>query len=571
MINGKVLEEIYLWILVVVFMGVLCAQFYVSHSFVGSIETTNYFALLFSAMGFSVCALPLVFSGKTKIGWGDVAVVGFLLYIVINSYFNNSIETTEFRMTIAYFSLYFALRLVNDRYPEFTDYATIAIMVVGIYQSALVLRQLYGFDYSNHGRFAVTGSFYNPGPCGIFLSAVLVLAVAVMKNCEVKRSVKYILAYVTIIATLLAIFPTMSRAGWIGAAVCIAVIYRAEILQLMKSKIVLFLAVIVAVGVVVGVYVMKKESANGRLFMWRNSVSALCKAPLTGVGIGNFAESYSEAQYCYFVEKEALNNYDKNIDVVGVPTSAFNEVIAVTMLLGVVGLAFCLFILCRKASNAPLYYMAVAIVISSLFSYTFYIPAIGIIFILALACSRIDRRFAVPSYIFTVALLLPFINYGVVEEMKAHKEWKNSSMLYSMKIYEDVCEDYPALLPILSKNHKFMFEYGHSLNKTERYRESNEILLQGGKYSTDPMFWTIIGNNYMSLGKYEESAESYLRAYYQCPNRLYPIFLLTKMYDKIGGREKMLYYGNILLNKTPKIKSSAVDEMKEETNIILNK
>lgn len=569
MIKSKIIKEVPVWILVSVFMGVVCAQFYVSASFADGIETSNYFALILSSMVFCGCALPLAVRGKVSVGWGDVAVVGFFVYIVINSFFYDSLDSAEFRMTTAYFSLYFAFKLVIAKYPEFVKYAIVAIMLTGLYQSILVLRQLYGFDYSNHSRFAVTGSFYNPGPCGIFLAAVLVLALAVIKNCRHKRSLTYITAYATIIATLLAVFPTMSRAGWIGAAVGIVFLYWKNITTYFKSKLMMIVLGSVALMVVVGVYVMKKDSADGRLFMWRNGVAAFAKSPVMGVGIGNFAENYSEAQYKYFLNANVLVQENKNIDVVGVPTSVFNEVVSLALLLGVVGIALSGFILYCKFSMTPMSCMVLSILVASLFSYTFYIPITVILFIFAIACMDEKRQFSVTSLVFLPLLLLPILNMDVKKEMKARQEWKNASMFYSMKSYDAVCEDYPSLLPLLNKNYKFMFEYGHSLNKEGRYEESNTILLKGARRSTDPMFWTIIGNNYLSMKQYKDSEESYLRSYYLCPNRLYPIYLLAKLGDTIRDTAKRDYYGTILIKKTPKVKSSATEEMKEEITKML--
>ena len=54
------------------------------------------------------------------------------------------------------------------------------------------------------------------------------------------------------------------------------------------------------------------------------------------------------------------------------------------------------------------------------------------------------------------------------------------------------------------------------------------------------------------------------RAYYTCPNRIYPLYLLTKLGAARGDRAKMEHYGHILLDKRPKVPSPAVDEMKAE-------
>ena len=118
-------------------------------------------------------------------------------------------------------------------------------------------------------------------------------------------------------------------------------------------------------------------------------------------------------------------------------------------------------------------------------------------------------------------------------------------------------------------NFKFLFEYGHSLNKAGRYEESNTILEEGTAHSADPMFWNIMGNNYLALGQYGRSETAYLRGYYTCPKRIYPHYLLVKLGAAQGDSVKRNYYGRIMLGKRPKVASMAVDEMKFEIRKML--
>ena len=165
-----------------------------------------------------------------------------------------------------------------------------------------------------------------------------------------------------------------------------------------------------------------------------------------------------------------------------------------------------------------------------------------------------------------VALLFNFREYG---NRWAYREWKDKAVYYEVGYHQSVVVGYEKLYPVLRHNFKFLFEHGHLLNKMERYEESNIILKQGTRYNTDPMFWNIMGNNYLALKQYSQSEAAYLRAYYTCPNRVYPLYLLTKLGAAQGDTVKMEYYGHILLNKYPKVPSLAVDEMKLEIRKML--
>ena len=444
-----------------------------------------------------------------------------------------------------------------------------------------MLGQLLGYGISNHLRFVVTGSFFNPGPCGIFLAGVFVLAVAMMKKGYRKVGinlmfVRYVTAYVTFGVTLVAMVPTMSRAGWIGALVGVMLLYRREIAASvnMRRRWVIGGGVVGMIVVLTLFYLLKKDSANGRLFIWQNTVSAYWETPLFGVGIDGFERAFAEAQHDYFEKKDVLEQDNRHVEMAGVVESAFNEPLALFLLLGAVGGVFAAMVLFFKLQRLTVYScVAVALLVASFFSYTFYIPSIAIVFLFAVA-QLPDRRVRGGRYVNVlmfgmIGVVTLYFNFREYGNRWAYREWKNRAIYYAQEDYESVVDDYERLYPILKHNFKFLFEYGHSLNKAGRYEESNTILEEGTAHSADPMFWNIIGNNYLVLKQYDQGVAAYLRAYYTCPNRVYPLYLLTKLEAERGDTTMMNYYGHILLRKRPKVPSLAVDEMKFEIRKML--
>ena len=53
----------------------------------------------------------------------------------------------------------------------------VCLIMIGGYEAILGFRQLYGFSVSNHSLYALTGSFYNPGPYMGYLAMVLPVCV----------------------------------------------------------------------------------------------------------------------------------------------------------------------------------------------------------------------------------------------------------------------------------------------------------------------------------------------------------------------------------------------------------
>ena len=81
------------------------------------------------------------------------------------------------------------------------------------------------------------------------------------------------------------------------------------------------------------------------------------------------------------------------------------------------------------------------------------------------------------------------------------------------------------------------------------------------------MYHNVIGNNYKALRNYREAEAAYLTAYYTLPNRLYPLYLLAKLYDEQGDRKKFADMANIVLNFTPKVESINTENLKKEIQL----
>ena len=563
----------------IVFLGgcmLLLSQFQVTDGLYGGIDISNYFALLLGAMVAIVCLVK----APKALYRGDAMVFVLFVYLLIHASLTHAMQSREFYLSISYFALYAVFRVIKGL--RLANYMTFAVMLCGIYQSCLVLGQLLGYEASNHLRFVVTGSFFNPGPCGIFLAGVFVLAVAMMKKGYRKVGfnlmfVRYVTACVTFGVTLVALVPTMSRAGWIGALVGVMLLYRREIVAWgnTRRRWVIGGGIVGMIVVLTLFYLLKKDSANGRLFIWQNTVSAYWKTPLFGVGIDGFERAFAEAQHDYFEKEKVLEQDNRHVEMAGVVESAFNEPLALFLLLGAVGGVLAAMVLFFKLQRLTAYScVAVALLVASFFSYTFYIPSIAIVFLFAVA-QLPDRRVRGGRYVNVLmfgimGIVVLFFDFREFGRREAYRKWKNNAVYYTWEDYQSVVKEYGKLYPVLKNDFKFLFEYGHSLHKVGRYEESNIMLKRGIRHSADPMFWNIAGNNYLALKQYDQGMTAYLRAYYTCPNRVYPLYLLTKLEAERGDTTMMNYYGRILLGKRPKVPSLAVDEMKFEIRKMLD-
>jgi tetratricopeptide (TPR) repeat protein len=162
-----------------------------------------------------------------------------------------------------------------------------------------------------------------------------------------------------------------------------------------------------------------------------------------------------------------------------------------------------------------------------------------------------------------------FITRDKGEQREAYAAWKEERMYFQLEIYNTTVDRYRELYPVLKEQYAFLFEYGQCLSKTGQYSESNRILAEAARLSPDPMIRNIMGKNYQALRQYEEAENYFYQAHYMVPNRLYPLYLLAKLYIESGKTGKAVVIACQVINTVPKITSPATDDMKREMKTFL--
>jgi len=325
-----------------------------------------------------------------------------------------------------------------------------------------------------------------------------------------------------------------------------------------------------------------------------------------GVGLGHFPSAYGEAQAEYFASGKASETEEY---VAGNPEYGFNEFLQIAIESGVISL--CLFIamlffaikgLIKKKQNGILGSL-VALLVFACFSYPFSILPFAILFVFLLSMGNANRtqitqksqinakrkfNFAIIR-VFCVICVLTII-YKQYPVYGAYKQWNKSRMYYQTGMYGEVAEKYEPLYPYLKDQINFLFEYGRSLSqagmndgiaglarnetmaqgiprqaRNDKLVKSNEILRQAMKISCDPMLYNIMGRNYQAMKEYDLAEKTLLKSTQIVPNRLYPWYLLMKLYVETGDDEKARETAGIVLTKEP-----AVREMREEAEKIRN-
>lgn len=598
------------WWLCGVFCLVLLTTFVADQGFAEHWTTSKRLWIYLTVPLCVLCAI-IGFGVKKKIGIGITMADGCatLLLIISLATYDYALDAAPKQLVVVglLYCLWWAIRLGLETYQRMRVMLFWCLLVLGLMSASFGVLQLMGIKQSLHSLFPVTGSFYNPGPyCG-FISLFLPLAVWVVLKYNAIELFKwwrpvswlYILVYGVIIASILVLPATMSRIGWLASMVSVLLVcwqelkWKSRVLRwVSNSRLSFYISLCsllcLLVVAVAGLFVMKKDSANGRLLMWKVASNIVLEAPFRGIGLGSFSGEYGKGQYAYFDSGVAS---EQEMFVAGTPEYGFNEYLQLAMELGLVGLftflllvGYCFFCSYRNRE----YGICGAYISLLIFSFASYplrlLPFwIVLIFLCALSVSRRDSRLIKSQihlgYKTTLVLgmiclmISSYIFYQRKGEYKAYRAWNALQRHRYTACREKDKPRYDSLYSILQSEPKFLFDYAQFLIGTENREEAKAVLERGVMLSCDPMFHNVKARNHQALGEFKE-AEYHLRyATTMLPCRVYPYYLLTKLYaeEAFHDAEKLKECAQMVLTMEPKVQSTAIKEMRKEVKEILQR
>lgn len=460
------------------------------------------------------------------------------------------------------------------------------LVVLGGSEAILGLRQLYGLATSGHSMYALTGSFFNPGPYSGYLAMILPVCLYQWLVCG-RRGGRVVSGGVMLL--ILCVLPAgMSRSAWLAAGVSCLCVYAWHmdwtdkfrlLWQQQRQRVVMVVVGGFCVLLLAGylLFVLKPDSARGRLFMWKITCRAIAEKPLTGYGIHNFAAAYGNAQETYF----AAGDYEPWEErVAGSPEYAFNEYLQAAVELGI-PLAVCLLVvvvLCLyRGVRKGRYGICGAILSLMIFSFSSYPLQLPVFIVtfggLLVACLSGADRWQWLGLAVSVGIIGGFRLKNDLQVERACREWMNARVLYNAGAYQSAEKEYGRLYPLLRDRASFLFEYGHGLHKQQQFSKSNRILKEALLRSCDPMILNVIGKNYQQMGDCLSAEDWFIRSTHRLPGRIYPYYLLAKLYAEPSFRQpdKFEKMKRMVLTKEPKVQSTAIRQMREEVNKMIVK
>ena len=554
----------------------------------------------FHAAVFLLAIFNLIFAVWMKwnkgltFNWADGLILLFALLTLLTYRWSFNPDPERLLFIGQCVILWFLLKTISSQWENFARLSFAVIIVVGIAEALCGVCQLYGLIESHHPQFKLVGTFYNPGPFSGYLAVILPLSVDFIllhrkTSLGGKQSCLYYVAWIYCILAIMLLPAGMSRTAWVAALVsCGWVYWQREIeykvvksyisRRRLKVAITAIIGLCLVTGLAVGTYWWKKDSADGRLLLWKITGKVMVQHPWAGTGLGGFRSAYADTQMQYFSSGDATETEQK---VAGIPNFAFNDLMQmgaeqgmVTMIVfaSLVGLT-----IYRGYRNRQIGAVGsiISLVVFSMASYPLHFPEFwGLLMVLfmiahykhsdvSVSCKRTKGVIAFSSILVIACLscLYPALQYYL-----HYKQWRLAKVLHNNGQYVQSDKLYQELVEKLWHRPELLSEVALCESKNQQYEKANFLLYRAMTLCTDPEYYYIAAQNEQKLGNYVQ-AECLLKHIIQVlPSRIYPYYLLAKLYALPEYRhpDKLEEMKRVVLTKEPKVMSTAIRQMREE-------
>lgn len=422
------------------------------------------------------------------------------------------------------------------------------------------------------GISSVTGTFDNSAGFAASLCAGFPFCLYGATVCRGwRRGVFVAIAVVLAVAVLL----SASRAG-VLSLLAVGAVWLWRRLRL-SAKVKWMALVLLLASASVVLYFIKKDSADGRLLIWRCSWEMMADKPLLGWGIGGFEAHYMDYQAAYFAAHPD-SRYALLADTVQYP---FSEYLNVGVTFGAVGLLAVAFLLVcllhcylRKPTaekeSGILCWLAVAVFAA--FSYPLMYASVWLMLAYATFLLLKDvLPVSLPSSLRRAGAicLLAFslwTGIKVCHRVRSELAWAEAVSPSVPMDSGNRLEQYRHIYPMLRTDRYFLYNYASVLSQCGEYERSLSVALECRRRWADYDLELLLADLYEYQGDASQAESHYRHASLMCPNRFVPLFRLVQLLDKEGRVVEAKELARRIVDKPVKVPSALVEQIKKRMN-----
>ncbi len=555
-------QRIYFLLIIIFAMGSI---FYVSHSYIDPFFTsgmlwTGYIV----AVGWVVWLLGSkgIVRVPRMVGyWGAVLVA----YIVV-AWCNGSFSVQHFSFLLA---LYGLMWLFAQGEKDMNGIGVcICIASIGAVEALWGIGQWMGWVKGYNSLLSVTGSFDNPAGYAEVLAVCMPFALHVV--CRLKGGGRWYSVIVSVIL-LVGILLSGSRTGIMAMGVVVAGCVSHYIRWNMQvRRWLLLVGVLAGVVLVIGLYFVRRDSADGRLLVWRCTWELIGEKPVMGHGAGSFGGRYMPVQARYLTE----HPNERHDWLAGNVKHPFNEYLKLWVEYGVAGLIVVAIgvagVLRRKREEDEICFVArmsvMALGVCGMFSYPLNYPSICCLLAinggLLLRYEKgwnVNRGWARGIGVPVCVALLGFTVYW----QRMERYWYRTSQL-ALSGTMNVLPDYERLYAFMGRNPLFLYNYGAELHARELWRAAAVQLEICAKQLNDTDVQLLLAECYAESGDKRRAEVCFILASQMCPNLFVPEYQLVELYRSMGREREAMEIAHKLLQKPVKVQTYVAKKIQRE-------
>lgn len=498
----------------------------------------------------------------------DIITIFTLLYILLKSTIASSLTI------ISHAS--FILLYLQIRYTSKLNYR---IIYAGVLFACSIL-STYGYlqyfevvDVENN-YFQITGPFTNPAPYGGMLGfLILVIFIVIFLNKKESGIVDYFSSSI-LIFSLPPFILSSSRAAWLALIIGLFFVasnqYTEQFkkLSLKVKYIYIITSLLIILLVCVGLFMLKPDSAKGRILIWKVSLNMTQDKPIFGLGHGGVEAYYMHFQESYF--RNSLSTMEEQY-LAGNNHSTFNEPLRFWIEYGILGLILYLLltylVLFKTKVDGVVSIAAKALLIMffvfGLFSYPCRIFQHKLIYIITLAIllnhqkqftvdhsnsNKLFKSLKIGSII--VAIML--ISFLIKQHSLYYYCNKSISAYYSKK-NSDILSDLVRFELAIPNNNVLLIHYIHIARQEGQDSLFFKKLTQYSALHPTNRLYIQRGDYLKSHNNYKLAEEEYWKAHYMIPSQQKARSHIAILYAETGRIVEAKELALELLNEKVKI------------------
>lgn len=449
------------------------------------------------------------------------------------------------------------------------------LLAVAIIHLIYIIAQWLRLIDSGNKYFPLTGSYENPTVTALYFVGCVPIIVARIKNTP-----KNIYYTILLTACIIAIVVLHCRTAYMGLGIEIIIgtisclRTKNKSLRFSYRFIVAFLVLLMVTVAIIKLYNMKRDSADGRLLIWKLSTEMIIEKP-AGHGYGTFEKYYNLRQAEHFAQGNGTETEKRNASFAPVP---YNDYLEHSVEGGIIGVSFLIafyYLLVRKSiqnKDTTSFTTISAFAFMSLtnFVYTSILPWLLLMFYCAFVIAdtkssdneKSNVSPPVPIILITLFITGIFKIFMITKsqltllyykEKVVNGEYVHRSGLLSLQNHIGTSEAYWNLLA-----------YNDILSR--RYTEAIADITEALNYTSAPQTLEMAFYTYMQLGQEREGIKFIHTINNMQPVLLRPKLLLMQYYDKLGDSSKALHYAKEIEFLPHKIDSKESESIRNKAH-----